>query len=96
MEGEDTYWQMGLAVAPEISLRTLSAEKTPVGNRFTQFAAPPLLVAEAVIRSSFLFFSVLMAEFSESRCTELGAIRVFGDGFEGKEINATVATVRCV
>ena len=51
---------MGLAVAPEISLKTLSAEieKAPVGIHLTQFPVPPLLsLTEALVLKLIFSFS---------------------------------------
>lgn len=52
---------MGLAVAVEINLKTLSAEKASVGNQFTQLLAPLLLFlsrTEALITKSPFFFKI--------------------------------------
>lgn len=40
VEGEDMNWQMGLEVAPEIDLRTFSAENMFRGNHLSQFPVP--------------------------------------------------------
>lgn len=47
--GEDMNWAMGLAVAPEISLKILSAAKAPLENWFNQFPVSPVLSPEALI-----------------------------------------------
>lgn len=39
--GDDMNWQMGLEVAPAIDFKTFSAEKTFLGNHFSQFPVPP-------------------------------------------------------
>jgi hypothetical protein len=95
---------MGLAVAPEISLRTLSAEIAPVGNHFTQFPVAPLSLAEALLRR-VIFFTGWRTLFGERRGlgygrvwerkeVRFGGIRVLGQvGFGG---NVTVGKVRCV
>lgn len=95
---------MGLAVAPEISLRTLSAERAPVGNHFTQFPVAPLSLAEALVRR-VIFFAAWRVLFGERR--SLG----FGRVWERKEVrfggirvlrevefggNVTVGKERCV
>lgn len=41
MVGDDMNWQMGLEVAPAIDFKTFSAEKTFLGNHFSQFPVPP-------------------------------------------------------
>lgn len=56
--GEEMNWQMGLEVAVEINLKTLSAAKPPVGNQRTQFPASPLLLPVDALTSKFLFFEI--------------------------------------
>jgi hypothetical protein len=58
--GEETNCPMGLAVALEINLKTLSAAKEPVGIHLDQFGDGPLSSFEALILIiGFLFrFSV--------------------------------------
>ena len=101
VEGEDTYWPMGLAVAPAINRRTLSAAKAPVGNRLTQSPVPLLSLAETealIIKLVFLFrLEVLRACFTETKWLKFRTTwRVFRVGFNGREGKVTVATVQFV
>lgn len=92
--GSETYWQMGLAVAPEISLRNFSAPKALVGKTFTHHGLWLLSLAAARIWRLNLGFACIRVLFSELGWVKFGAIRVLGLGFRGKEGNVTVVTAR--
>lgn len=98
--GSETYWQMGLAVAPEISLRNFSAPKALVGKTLTHHGVWGVSLAEALIWVFNLNLGVncIRVLFSERRWVTFGGIRVLGLlGLSGKEGNVTVVMmVRCV
>lgn len=94
--GDDMNWPMGLAVALEINLNTLSAAIPLVGNWEAQFLVPSFFSTEALTSQILLRIKVLgFATFGAKIGAENGEIRVLRAGLNS-EGNVTVGTVRCV
>lgn len=98
-------WQIGLAVAVEINLKTLSAAKPPVGIQLTQFLVSPLLSTEALTwKLLFVIEDIAGVLLVNERTilgverlwtaievgTEFGGIRVFKLGFRTTDGHVTV------
>lgn len=79
MVGDATNWPMGLAVAPAINLKTLSAAKDPAGIHRDQLAASPFEALTLIPSLAFLakrvWFGVRTAKGRFGKSAELGGGR---------------------